>query len=149
MACVTIAETGGKLCVVTWMKHYLKLSEISKPEEYVFRAIRFSKSKYSLCRLNKALSFTRLGELLLEALEKVGIDSSSFGLHNLRSGGATAAAKKNLSERLIKIHRRWKTDYSRHNYNKDSMENKLKECPIVFCPNHLIIFVLCFSDYKC
>lgn len=50
---VTIAETGGKLCAVSWMKHYLKLTEINNPEEYVFRALRFSKSKNSLCRLNK------------------------------------------------------------------------------------------------
>lgn len=62
----------------------------------------------------------------METLEKVGIDSKAFGLHSLRSGGATAAAEKNVSGRLIKIHGRWKTDYSRDNYIKDSVDNKLK-----------------------
>ena len=91
------------------MKHYLKFTENRK---YVFKAIRFSKSKYSLCRLNMVLSYTRLREHLLEALENVGIDSSSFGLHSLRIGKATAAAENNVSERLIKIHGGWKTDYA-------------------------------------
>ena len=59
-----------------------------------------------------ALSYTRSRERLLEVLENVGIDSSSFGLHSLRIGKATVAAEKNVSERLIKIHGGWKTDYS-------------------------------------
>ena len=58
------------------------------------------------------LSYTRLREHLLEALENVGIYSSSFGLHSLRIGKATAAAENNVSERLIKIHGGWKTDYA-------------------------------------
>lgn len=126
---VTLAEAGGKLCPVSWIKHYLNLAEIQdKPEEYVFRAIRFYKScgKYMLCGINKPISYTRARELLLEALEKVGIDSKGFGLHSLRSGGATTAAEKNVSERLIKIHGRWKSDYSRDNYIKDCIDNKLK-----------------------
>lgn len=126
---VTIAETGGKLCPVSWMKHYLKLAGIqSKSEDYVFRSIRFYKSvgKYLLCSINKPISYTRARELLLEVLEKVGLNSRDFGLHSLRSGGATAAAEKNVSERLIKIHGRWKSDFSRDNYIKDSVDNKLK-----------------------
>lgn len=59
------------------------------------------------------------------ALKNAGLDSKLFGLHSLRSGGATAAAKNNVSDRLIKVHGRWKSEFSRDNYIKDSMENKL------------------------
>ena len=107
----------------------IKLAGIqSKSEDYVFRSIRFYKSvgKYLLCSINKPISYTRARELLLEVLEKVGLNSRDFGLHSLRSGGATAAAEKNVSERLIKIHGRWKSDFSRDNYIKDSVDNKLK-----------------------
>lgn len=40
----------------------------------------------------------------METLEKVGIELKAFGIHSLKSGGATAAAEKNVSGRLIKIH---------------------------------------------
>lgn len=123
---ITIAKTGGKLSPVSWIKHYLSLAKIGN--NYIFRAVRFYRSseKYMLCKINKPISYTRARELLMETLEKVGIDSKAFGLHSLRSGGATAAAEKNVSDRLIKIHGRWKTDYSRDNYIKDSVDNKLK-----------------------
>lgn len=105
------------LCPVSWIKHYLSLAEIeNNSADYIFRAVRFYKSseKYMLCKINKPISYTRARELLMETLEKVGIDSKAFGLHSLRSGGATctAAAEKNVSGCLIKIHGRWKTDYS-------------------------------------
>ena len=87
-----------------------------------------------------ALSYTRSRERLLEVLENVGIDSSSFGLHSLRIGKATVAAEKNVSERLIKIHGGWKTDYSIHNYIKDSMENKLK------VSNSFFVIIVDFFD---
>lgn len=37
---VTVAETGGKLCRVSWIKHYMTLAEIKdQSKEYVFRHI--------------------------------------------------------------------------------------------------------------
>jgi len=38
------------------------------------------------------LSYTRMQELLLERLESLGYPASQFGVHSLRSGGASAAA---------------------------------------------------------
>lgn len=81
---ITIAKTGGKLCPVSWIKHYLSLAEIeNNSEDYIFRAECFYKSseKYMLCKINKPISYTRARELLMETLEKVGIDSKAFGLH--------------------------------------------------------------------
>jgi integrase len=125
---VTIAKAGGSLCPVFWMKHYFELAKLSSPEEYVFRAIRFFKSlnQYKLCEQNRPISYTRARELLLGILKTVGLDSTLFGLHSLRSGGASAAATNKVPDRLIKVHGRWKSDFSRDNYIKDSMENKLK-----------------------
>ena len=73
-----------------------------------------------------ALSYTRSRERLLEVLENVGIDSSSFCLHSLRIGKATVAAEKHVSERLIKIHGGWKTDYSEticQKFNEEQIKN--------------------------
>ena len=79
------------MCPVMWMKRYLDLAEISlKPDDFVFRAIRYFKSlnKYKLCSMNKPISYTRARELLHEALSSVGADVKNFGLHSLRSGAA-------------------------------------------------------------
>ena len=39
-------------------------------------------------------------------LQSLGLPSELFGLHSMRSGGATAAAQQDVPERLIKIHGR-------------------------------------------
>lgn len=126
---VIISCTGNKTCPVFWMKHYLKLTGLAeKPEDYIFRSIRFFKSVkgYSLCSINKPISYTRAREILFEVLSSIGLDCKKFGLHSLRSGGATSAASNDVNERLLKIHGRWKSDLSRDTYIKDSVVNQLK-----------------------
>ena len=49
-------------------------------------------------------------ELLLEKLEKIGLNPKQYGLHSLRSGGATAAANAGVPDRLFKRHRRWRRE---------------------------------------
>ena len=50
--------------------------------------------------------YTRAREILLKALDDIGFDKSRFGLHSLRSGGASTAANKGVSERLLKAYGR-------------------------------------------
>ena len=125
---VLIASTGNKTCPVFWLKKYLQLAGISnKPDDFIFRSVRYFKSTncYKLCDKNVHISYTRARELLIEALNSVGLNGKNFGLHSLRSGGATSAAERGVSDRLLKIHGRWKSDFSRDNYIKDSLENRL------------------------
>ena len=55
---------------------------------------------------------TMLGRLH-RALAAEGYPSNLFGLHSLRSGGATAASAAGVPERLIKIQGRWVSDVVR------------------------------------
>ena len=50
---------------------------------------------------NNPISYTRAREIILDALESIGLDKSKFGLHTLRSGGAAAAASAGISDRLF------------------------------------------------
>ncbi|XP_056016259.1 uncharacterized protein LOC125658242 [Ostrea edulis] len=125
---VLIASTGKSTCPVFWLKHYLQLASITeKPDDFIFRSIRFYKSskRYKLCEINKPISYTRAREILLSALSSIGLNSKLFGLHSLRSGGATSAASSGVSDRLLKIHGRWKSDFSRDNYIKDCVQKQL------------------------
>ena len=77
----------------------------------LFRPLTKSKSNYSL--RNGNLSYTRCREIFKTTLKDLGYDPKEYGLHSLRSGGATAVisnnASKAVSERLLKLHGRWKT----------------------------------------
>ena len=57
-------------------------------------------------QLSKSTMLTRLKH----RLEALGLPPQLFGLHSLRSGGATAAAQQQVPERLIKLHGRWTSD---------------------------------------
>ena len=61
-------------------------------------------------------------ELFLAKLTELGFDSTKYGLHSLRSGGATAAANEGVPDRLFKWHGRWKSESAKDGYVKDSRE---------------------------
>lgn len=66
----------------------------------------FRTHQHSLQQLRKATMLTRLHR----RLQSLSFPTALFGLHSLRSGGATAAAQQQVPERLIKIHGRWVSD---------------------------------------
>ncbi|XP_071171021.1 uncharacterized protein [Mytilus edulis] len=125
---VIIARTGNETCPVKWLKIYLKLAGLESDSDYfIFRSLSFLKSQgvYKLSKNNTSLSYTRAREILLKALEDIGLDKSKFGLHSLRSGGATSAANNGVSDRLLKAHGRWSSDQSKDGYIKDNLHRQL------------------------
>ena len=106
-AWVVIARTSAKTCPVLMAERYMKLADIrGSPDLNLFRGIVRTKNGVKL-RAQGGLSYTRMRELLLEKLTHVGLDPKSYGLHSLRSGGATAAANAGVPDRLFKQHGRW------------------------------------------
>ena len=49
----------------------------------------------------------------MAALRTVGSDESLYDFHSLRSGGVSAAAKNNVSDKLLQAHVRWASDWSK------------------------------------
>jgi hypothetical protein len=49
-------------------------------------------------------------------------DIKKFGLHSLRSGGATTCANLGISDRLFKKHGRWSSETAKDGYVKDSLQ---------------------------
>ena len=75
------------------LNRYFALAKIKEnSSEFIFRALVKRGSSFKLDS-NRKLSYTRAREILLEKLDEMGIDKSKFGLHSLRSGGATEAGK--------------------------------------------------------
>ena len=58
-------------------------------------------------------------------LAAIGLNKKQFGLHSLRSGGASAAANAGV-DRFFKRHGRWRSENAKDGYVKDSLDERLK-----------------------
>jgi hypothetical protein len=59
--------------------------------------------------------------------EEIGLDQKLFGLHSLRSGGASAATKSGIPDpdRWFKRHDRWLSEND-DGFAKDKLEDRLR-----------------------
>ena len=128
-AWVFIGATYKNTCPVSMLRKYLTLANISDmySDDFLFRPLSFCKTQtlHILRSGHLHISYTRCREIFKEVLESIGLDSSLFGLHSLRAGGASAAAAVGVPDRLFKRHGRWKTDNSKDRYVKETVQNKL------------------------
>lgn len=125
---VYIAKTNSNLCPVQCLQDYLSLAGMQLNSDlFIFRSLRYFKKSnaHKLARSNKSLSYTCIRELILNALKEVGEDPSKFGVHSLRSGGATAAANLDIPDRLFKAHGRWRSETAKDGYIQDNIEKVL------------------------
>jgi len=58
-------------------------------------------------------------------LKTIGAVPSKFGLHSLRSGGATMAANSGVRDRVFQRHGRWKSAQSKDMYVDDDRDQRL------------------------
>lgn len=116
---VLVARVGSVTCPVAMLELYCSLGSIQTDSSLpLFRGISKTKAGERL-RINGSLSYTRMRELLLQELRKLGYDATKFGLHSLRAGGATAAANAGVPDRLFKRHGRWRSESAKDGYIKD------------------------------
>ena len=82
-------SASSKICPLKQLKYYLALSKISEnSEEFIFRGLSRGK-KFSLRTKNKPISHSRIRENFIKVLEALNLDWRKYGLHSLRSGGAS------------------------------------------------------------
>ena len=110
------------------IRQYVKVAKISKnSKEFIFRGVCYFKrlKEHRLKKKNKPLSYTRSREIILKTFSEIGLKSVKFGLHSLRSGGATAAEKAGVKDRLFKRHGRWRSENAKDCYVKDNLKELL------------------------
>ena len=82
-------------------------------------------------------------------MKGLGYDEKKYGLYSLRSGGATAAVinNPNLSERLLKLHGRWKSDIREVKFDVYGKRQtaKIKLLPSVFSSLYSRINIFVFA----
>ena len=99
---------------MTVLRRYIQAADIDLSSQLpLFRPLTKRKLGYTLTMRNGKLSYTRCREIFKDALKEVGHDSKDYGHHSLRSGGVTSVVSNdlshNVSERLLKLHGRWKS----------------------------------------
>ena len=126
-AWVVISRTGTALCPVENLERYLLWADIQdNSNTHVFGTLSACKMGYKVRENSKAISYTTLRELFIEAFKPHVSDISRYGLHSLRSGGATAAASHGIPDRLFKRHGRWLSESAKDGYVKDKLLHRLE-----------------------
>ena len=122
-----IAPSGTPTCPGTMLKQYCTKAAVEHTSENVlFRGVVRTKNGERLRNSGHiTCSYTRVRELTLQRLKKLGYDASLFSMHSFRAGGATAAANVGVPDRLFKRHGRWRSESAKDGYVKDSVESRL------------------------
>ena len=123
---VYISATGKETCPVFWVDKYLNETKLVG-DDFVFCRL-FKTKKGHAAHGDKQLSYDTMRKSFLTHLKTIvgGTEVKKYGLHSLRSGGASAAAENGISDRLISKHGRWSSNTSRDVYIKDSKCKRLK-----------------------
>ncbi len=122
---VHVARTSSATCPVAMMERYFAVGGMAYTSKLLlFRGIVKTKSGERL-RASGGLSYTRMRELFLHKIAKLGFDPKKYRLHSLRAGGATAAANAGVPDSLFKRHGRWKSESAKDGYVKDSVHSLL------------------------
>jgi len=82
---------------------------------------------YKLCGKGLSYHIGRCREKFKGCVKGLGYDEKKYGSHSHRFGGATAAVinNPNLSERLLKLHGRWKSDIAKDMFILEQTQNRL------------------------
>ena len=127
---VYIKRLNSEFCPVKMLELYMHAANIDDINKFLplFRRLRFyiSSNAYKLCK--HSLSYARCREIFKGCLKELGLNPRLYGLHSLRSGGATAAVKytHRLTETELKIHGRWKSNAAKDMYILDDVSGRLK-----------------------
>ena len=123
---VCIARLKSELCPIRNLEEYLLRTSIEESSnEFIFRAIMCSKKKQILRQKDNPISYSTIRDEFKSMLKGINLNPSLYGLHSLRSGGASAAANLGVRDRLIKKHGRWKSEGVKDRYISEDLKNLL------------------------
>ena len=123
---VVIARTRSKTCPVAMLEYYLqRVGMTTGDDRFLFRAIQKTKNGESLRELG-SISYSCIHRLFKKKVADLGFPAQEFGLHSLRSGGATAAANAKVPDQIFKRHGRWRSENAKDGYVKDDLESRLE-----------------------
>ena len=82
--------------------------------------IGFPTQRRGFLLTSKRLSYTRALETVRKLLKSIGLKPELYGLHSMRSGGASLAVALGLPDHLIMRHGGWRSESSKNVYIKET-----------------------------
>lgn len=127
---VCISRGSSYACPVSLLQKLLQSTGSSYLHVPVFRSFLCSRGQPVSIHPSKAWSYSQARHCALKALSsQAGIPlpvfSKMYGLHSLRSGGASLVARKNVPDHIFQAHGAWRSASSMHAYIAPSLHNKL------------------------
>ena len=124
---VLIARLDSQYCPVAFVENFLakcKFDVLNDKDSYLIPRLAKTDDGHKVFK-DKGISYSAIHKAFKNAISNIVDDKSNYGLHSLRSGGASAAANNNISDRKISKQGRWKSEKSRNTYIQDSLEDRL------------------------
>ena len=123
---VIIAKTSTQFCPVEHVKGFLNKAklDITKDSEAFLIPRLHKTNKGHNASKNKGVCYTTIRELFMEKMGTIRKNHENFGLHSLRSGGASSAAQNGVTDRLISKQGRWASEQGRNRYIKDDIRTR-------------------------
>ena len=124
---VYISRIASEYCPVKQLERYLKRVDIdiSKDKETPLIGRVFKTKKGHKILKTQGISYTRIREIFKDYISEIAENPKQYGLHSLRSGGASAAANNCVTDRLVSKQGRWSSEKARNGYIKDSVKTRL------------------------
>ena len=119
---VYIASFDSYYCPVALVKKFLRIGK-HEDGSALFRKVTHTRKGFALRR--QKLSYGRALELVKFQLRQIGLDPTKYGLHSLRSGGASLAAAISVPDRQIMRHGGWQSESSKNRYIKEAKSSLL------------------------
>ena len=121
---VVVARSGTPTCPVAMLQQYCTRAALDRASQnFMFQGIVRTKNSEQL-KTSGHISYTRVRELILQRLAKLGYDAAKFSIRSFRAGRATADANAGVPDRLFKCHGRWCSASAKDGYVKDSVESR-------------------------
>ena len=107
---VVISQFSGFAFPVELLKRYLAMFKVPPDsKDVIFKPISKGKGSCKLVAPDKPISYSTFRRPFRKDLQSLGVEPSKFGLHSLRSGGATMAANNGVNDWVFQRHGRWKS----------------------------------------
>ena len=107
---VVISELSSSACPVSLLKRYLDKFHIPPNlRDLIFNPISKGKGSCKLVSPHKPISYSCIRDGFRRDLKSIGVDPSKFGLHSLRSDGASSTANNGINDRIFQRHGCWKS----------------------------------------
>ena len=124
---VVVSQLSSAACPVELLRRYLAMFKIPPDsKDLIFKPISRGKGCCKLAAPDKPISYSTIRGALRRDLLSLGVEPSKFGLHSLRSGGATMAANNGVNDRIFQRHGRWKSAQAKDTYVDDDLEQRLQ-----------------------